>query len=74
MSNKIIVYQSKNDVQLYGSIKELMTHEKPKRDKKLLSKWQIYRAFNKARANGDALEFDKGKIFERNIKRSKHEN
>jgi len=74
MSNKVIIYQTPTDVRVFGSIKELMHDEKPKIGGKLLSKWQIYRKFNAAKALDLPLEFDKGKIMERHIKRAKNEN
>lgn len=73
MSSKIIVFQTKNNVELYGSIKELMLHETPKIDGNVLSKWQVYRYFNNMKEINKPLKFDIGKIFERHIKRSKHE-
>lgn len=72
MNEKIIVYQTKNDIQLYGSIKELMAHEKPKQSGVLLSKWAIYRRVNIMRdTNAESVKFDKGILFERYIKRAK---
>ena len=72
MNEKIIVYQTKKDTMLYGSIKELMAHERPTEDGVVLSKWSIYRRVNIMRdTNAESVKFDKGILFERYIKRAK---